>query len=294
MAADFTFIVNPISSSGKALRLAEAVADRIRAVGTTATVKMTRAAGDARRLAAEVEHGVVVACGGDGTFNEVVVGKRGPEVPVAIVPAGLGNVVAKEFGLPRDPGGISRMLLAGRSVQVDAGRVACDGGVPRSFSFLFSVGFDALTVQRLHQARTGALTKVGYLRAGLGAVAAADGTAVDVHIDGKPWLSAARYVAVANLASYGGPLRVMRKALFDDGRLDVVAIPGALGPRMLKLMWNGWLRGFEAMPDARRASAARATLRCAVKTCAQVDGDVLEGQSFEVEVVAGAIRLLVP
>ncbi|MBK6941688.1 MAG: hypothetical protein IPH13_16050 [Planctomycetes bacterium] len=294
MTSDFTFIVNPISSSGKALRVAEAVIDRLRAQGTTATLVATRAAGDARRLAGEVRDGVVVACGGDGTFNEVVAGGRDPEVPVAIVPAGLGNVVAKEFGVPRDPGGLARMLRAGKTRRIDAGRVRCDGGEPRAFSFLFSVGFDAVTVHRLHAARTGALTRAGYLLAGFGAVAAADATAVDVVADGTPWMRAARYVAVANLASYGGPLRVLREASPDDGRLDLVAIPGALGPRLLKLMWNGWLRGFEGMEDARRTTASRITIEGVSRSFGQVDGDVLIGSRFDVDVVPGAIRLVVP
>lgn len=294
MTSDFTFIVNPISSSGKALRLAQAVVDRLRAEGTSSTLWTTRAAGDARRLAAEVTSGVVVACGGDGTFNEVVTGRRHPDVPVAIVPAGLGNVVAKEFRVPRDAAGLVRMLQASKTRRIDAGSVRCDGGAPRPFSFLLSVGFDAVTVHRLHAARTGALTRGGYLRAGLGAVAAADATTVDVEADGEPWMRAARYVAVANLASYGGPLRVMRSASPDDGRLDLVAIPGELGPRMLKLIWNGWLRGFEAMADARRTTAGRVSIVGSTPVCAQVDGDVLLATRFDVEVVPGAIRLVVP
>lgn len=294
MTSDFTFIVNPISSSGKALRLAQAVVDRLRAQGTTATLAVTRAAGDARRLAAEVEDGVVVACGGDGTFNEVVSGRRHLDVPVAIVPAGLGNVVAKEFRVPRDAAGLARMLQASKTRRIDAGSVRCDGGAPQPFSFLFSVGFDAVTVHRLHAARTGALTAAGYLRAGLGAVAAADGTTVDVVADGASWMQGARYVAVANLASYGGPLRVMRSASPDDGRLDLVAIPGKLAQRMLKLMWNGWLRGFEAMADARRTTVRRVAVLGSAPACAQVDGDVLKGTRFDVEVVPGAIRLVVP
>lgn len=294
MPADFTFIVNPISSSGKALRLAEAVASQLRRQGTTVDVVPTRAAGDARRLAAAVEHGVVVACGGDGTFNEVVSGRRDRDVPVAIVPAGLGNVVAKEFKIPRDPAGLAAMLRAGSTRRIDAGTVRCDGGAARPFSFLFSVGFDAVTVHRLHEARTGRLTMAGYLRAGLGAVAAADSIAVSVAIDGAPWMAGARYVAVANLASYGGPLRVLRGAAPDDGRLDVVAIPGVLAPRLLKLMWNGWLRGFEAMPDARRSAAIHVAVRSPAAVAAQLDGDVLAGSAFDVDVVPGSIRLVVP
>ena len=62
--------------------------------------------GDATRLASEaVVAGcdLVIACGGDGTINEVAGGLAGSDIPLFPLPAGTANVLAEETGLPMDP-----------------------------------------------------------------------------------------------------------------------------------------------------------------------------------------------
>src|SRR5437773_4189615 len=59
----------------------------------------------AARAAAE-RRGLVIACGGDGTLNEIVNGlaahQNGHRVPLALLPGGTANILAKELDLPWD------------------------------------------------------------------------------------------------------------------------------------------------------------------------------------------------
>src|ERR1700719_1491496 len=70
----------------------------------------------AHRAATE-RRGLVIACGGDGTLNEVVNGlaahKNGHRVPLALLPGGTANILAKELNLPWDIPGAAKKLLHG-------------------------------------------------------------------------------------------------------------------------------------------------------------------------------------
>ena len=55
------------------------------------------------REAIEAGADTIVACGGDGTVNEVVNGIEGTEVALGIIPAGTANDFARQVGIPDDP-----------------------------------------------------------------------------------------------------------------------------------------------------------------------------------------------
>jgi len=59
---------------------------------------------------------LVIACGGDGTLNEVVNGlataQNGHRVPLALLPGGTANILAKELDIPWDIPGAAKHLLS--------------------------------------------------------------------------------------------------------------------------------------------------------------------------------------
>ena len=79
----------------------------------------------ARRAAAEGCQ-MVIACGGDGTLNEVVNGLAGSRVPLALLPAGTANVFAKELGLPWNVEKAAALVSASRLRRIALGCV-CSG-----------------------------------------------------------------------------------------------------------------------------------------------------------------------
>ena len=98
--------------------------------------------GDAERLARETGPGIdiVVAAGGDGTINAVANGlaQAARNVPLAVLPFGTANVVAREIGLPRHPEHLAELIAAGGARPIWPGRVG-----DRLFLSSAGSGFDA-------------------------------------------------------------------------------------------------------------------------------------------------------
>jgi len=99
-------IANP--TSGSYIFNAQQIKDTItflREHGWQDELKLTAAAGDARRFAHEaVEQriNVVVAVGGDGTINEIIQELAGSDTALGVLPSGTVNVWAREMGIPRE------------------------------------------------------------------------------------------------------------------------------------------------------------------------------------------------
>ncbi len=96
--------------------------------GIEADLQETTAPGDATAMAerAAIEgRQLVIACGGDGTLNEVVNGlagqQNGHRVPMALLPGGTANVLAKELGLPWDIPSAAAKLVHGEVKDIALG-----------------------------------------------------------------------------------------------------------------------------------------------------------------------------
>ncbi len=138
-------IVNPAAggtrSGARRLRRVGAALERR---GCTVVLRHASAqAGDVERLAgeAELEFEAIVAAGGDGTVNAVVNGLAGAPRPVALLPLGTANLLAREIGLPRQAERLAELIATAPARPVWPGRV--DG---RLFVMMASTGFDAETV----------------------------------------------------------------------------------------------------------------------------------------------------
>ena len=99
------FVVNPAAGHGRSRRLADRLEAALRACGAAVARRSTAGPGDATALAtAALAEGVdvVVACGGDGTVNEVVQALAGTSSRLAVSPGGRGNDLARALGIPKD------------------------------------------------------------------------------------------------------------------------------------------------------------------------------------------------
>src|SRR3990172_1338542 len=85
----------------------------------------------------------IVAAGGDGTVSDVV--NRFPGLPVAMLPLGTENLIARYLKLPRDGRALAELIAAGRKRRLDA----CTLG-DRRFLIMAGFGFDADVVRRTH------------------------------------------------------------------------------------------------------------------------------------------------
>ncbi|MEJ2007226.1 MAG: diacylglycerol kinase family protein [Acidobacteriota bacterium] len=151
-------ICNPFAGWRNARRshqLRDAIAV-LRNAGIAATIKYTSNPGDGEELArAAVDSGcdLVIACGGDGTINEVINGMAPSRTPLAILPGGTANIVARELRLPGSIARAAKQLPSWSPCRIPLGRASWnDSGSPRRRYFIAvaGIGFDAHIISQLN------------------------------------------------------------------------------------------------------------------------------------------------
>ncbi|MDP6878918.1 MAG: diacylglycerol kinase family protein [Candidatus Marinimicrobia bacterium] len=95
-------IINPAARDGQSIKIWEIVKNKLEKEGLSTELYITEKVGHASEIAYSLRERtdiqVIVACGGDGTVHEVSSGLRGSNIPLAVIPAGTGNDVARVHG----------------------------------------------------------------------------------------------------------------------------------------------------------------------------------------------------
>jgi diacylglycerol kinase (ATP) len=223
-AVRVTLIANPVSGCGRSLKAARAAEPVLAAAGWAVETVLTTCPGDATRLAREAAaRGVdaVFACGGDGTFSQVVTGLLDTGVPAGVIPAGTGNDFARAIRLPLTPREAAQSLVSGRAAPTDL--IAVNQGALWAVNII-GLGFDARVCERINARRRVLGGLPAYLVALAGEFASYRPTQVSLQSDNGAWEGPALLVAVANSESYGSGMRIAPRARIDDGLMDVVVV----------------------------------------------------------------------
>src|SRR5688500_9112434 len=197
----------------------------VRAKGHIVRARLTWEPGDGAMFAREaVEAGAdtVVACGGDGTVNEVVNGLEGTRVALGIMPAGTANDFARQVGIPEDPDAAMDIILRRKPVVIDT--AAMNG---RRFLNVSSGGIGAEATAETPPGAKASLGPVAYFISGLRKLAGFEPRralfeAPDFRLEEDFLL-----FAVGNARATGGGTLVTPRASVRDGLLDV-CIVGAM------------------------------------------------------------------
>ena len=171
---------------------------------------------------------VVLASGGDGTVTACAEGLAGSGVPLAVLAAGTGNLLARNLGLPLDLPGALATALGGTDRRLDVG--VANG---RRFVAMAGIGFDA---ELLDSAAEPLKRRLGWAAYVLSALRHLRDRPVRVRLraDGGPALRRrAAAVIIGNVGALQGGLALLPGAQPDDGQLDVLVLT-ARG-------WTGWL-----------------------------------------------------
>jgi YegS/Rv2252/BmrU family lipid kinase len=151
-------VYNP--ASGQGFNHGKSVIDDVlgvlRAAGVAADAFATTAPGSATALVQEaVRRGcdTILACGGDGTVNEVMQTLVGGQTALAVIPLGTANALATDLGLPIAPLKAAQMLLSAVPVRIPVGRIfftGSDGSEhSRYFTVAAGIGADAHLMYRM-------------------------------------------------------------------------------------------------------------------------------------------------
>ena len=219
-------IINPNAGTRQGRRFLPEILSAFSQAGYLCNVCVTDARGTATDFAAA--HGgnadLVVACGGDGTLNEVITGllRAGHQTPIGYIPCGSTNDFAAGLGLPLQVPDACESILCGEPQPLDVGLFAGD----RYFSYTASFGLFTSVSWSTPQNTKNLLGHTAYLLEGIRSLA-------DIHpvhmkitagdqVYERDWL----FGAVCNSTSLGGVLRLDESEVhMSDGLFEALLIP---------------------------------------------------------------------
>jgi diacylglycerol kinase (ATP) len=238
----------------------------------------------------------VVAIGGDGTVGEIASGLASSDTPLAVVPAGTGNDLARNLLIPFDPVAAARLATTAAARRIDLGEVRTPLA-RRHFVNIAGVGFDAEVawrVNRLPRVLGGTLPYVAGVLQTLWRYAAAG---LRITIDGESIERPTFLVAVGNCASYAGGMRIVPEARPDDGRLDVCLVRDLSRLEVLRLVPRLYSGGHVSHPAVEMfrcrtlvaEAVPRATDAASDRVLCHADGEHVGGLPVRFAIRPGAL-----
>ncbi len=216
-------IVNPKSGTSAASKeKIVAEAEKILSeAGYTLKTAYTERRGHASELAAAASKAgvdLVIAAGGDGTVNETARALCFTNTPMAIIPCGSGNGLARHLNIPLNPRKALQLIASGRTETID---FCTANGEP--FFCTFGMGFDAAVSDRFasHPDRRGLRN---YVRAAIEEFFTYDSVEYTIRTDEETLREQAFIVACCNASQYGNNAWIAPKASVTDGLVDVTVL----------------------------------------------------------------------
>ena len=238
---------------------------------------------------------LVLVAGGDGTVRVVCAQLARTAIPVAVLPAGTGNLLARNLGIPLDLDEALYRLLDGRDRRIDLVAVQGDELDTELFAVMAGLGFDAAIIDDAPPELKRRLGWPAYL---VSAVKNINHPVVKVTItmdDEEPVQRRAKTVVIGNVGHLQANIPLLPDAEPDDGALDVVVF----APRRI----TQWPRLFIRVMTRRRRTdvylerfrGQRVEIVASEDVRRQLDGDAIgSGRTIIAEVQPGVLVVRVP
>ena len=215
------FIVNPVAGKGDNAFNEDFIAEYFGKEAYNLTIKISKYKGHATLLAKRsVESGadIIVACGGDGTINEVASCLVHTDVLLGIIPIGSGNGLAESLKISRKVKKAFNVIRNGKTGSID---VATLNGKP--FFSNMGIGFDARVISNYNASRKRRFS--AYFRAVIKSIREFKyGDMIRVEMNGTSFKTKPFMFFVSNSSVMGYDISLTRMASLQDGLLDVIVI----------------------------------------------------------------------
>jgi diacylglycerol kinase family enzyme len=185
---------------------------------------------------------LVCAMGGDGTVRAVAQALAGSTTPMGLLPAGTGNLLARNLLLPLfSLDEAVAVATGGRNRHVDVGWITLDPVAEdepateseeavvtatsrRAFLVMAGIGFDAHVMEATSEEFKARVGVAAYFAQGAKHIFRPRFTTTLVMDGGAPVTCKARTILAGNCGRLTGGIQLMPDAVVDDGELNVVAI----------------------------------------------------------------------
>jgi len=300
VSGSFLAVVNPAAGGGRCGRLAGAAIQKLRSAGIEIEVAETSAVGDATQLvraAYALGQRQFIAVGGDGTAFEIVNGlfpeaARGERPTLGFLPLGTGNSFLRDF---TESGATHALegILANRKQACDVLRLEHATG-EIFFINLLSIGFTA-DVTATANRRFKRLGELGYILGVLVCLAQLRRRAFPLRVENEIEFDRRRclFLTFNNSKFTGGKMMIAPKASTSSGLIEYVRW-GPIGRLGLLRNFPKLFDGTHiAHPLASRNAVRRIEFALEAPVDVMIDGEVLTLECRKIEVLPGALDVLV-
>ena len=287
-------IFNPVSGQTDPEERKKIISEALARHGYTCQFIVTSKEEGAQALAKKaLAEGVdlLAVSGGDGTVMEAMAALVGTDVPVAVLPAGTGNLLSINLGIPTTVPEAVDVALSGDVYEMDLARTS-DGSY---FAIMGGIGLDAQVIAGAGREAKKILGKWAYFLSALKNLPRRRHR-VSIQLDGRrPMRRLVKTVMIANMGKITGGLEAVPTASPNDGRLDVAILRTETLGQWLRLMGYAALGRAQQDPTLDVFQARKIVIRTHHPQPVEFDGeDGGTTQELAVEVVPKAVRILIP
>ncbi len=298
---DAVIIYNPTAGRGQHRRRTqlERAQNVLKQAGILAVLEPTTGPGSATeqaRTAVADDRQLVIACGGDGTINEIVNGMAGSQVPMAVLPGGTANVLVKELSLPWDIPQAAERIARGTLRRIALGLALSPElrGGQRYFVSMAGAGPDGKMVNAVDLETKRRLGILAYWMEGLRQMVQYAFPAFRVVTAEQQ--HTATLVVVGRTKHYGGPVMITTEASLFENCFEVMVATTRKRwryvmdfPRLLLGLHRTIADDFFWKTTSVRCEAVGGE-----EVWAQVDGEPIGKLPVEFRIVPDALTLVVP
>lgn len=244
-------------------------------------------------VAAQVD--LVIAAGGDGTIRYVADGLAHTGIPLGLVPAGTGNLLARNLNLPLEEVEAIEVALGGQVRQVDLVKITVDDRAPEHFAVMAGIGIDAVIMGETDEGLKDKVGSAAYFVAAAKALGRLP-VRMTVQLDGSRSIRRhAMLCVIGNVGTLRGNLTLIPGASPDDGLLDLYIASPRRFRHWAKLALRLLTRRPKKDDQVDQHTGKRVRIMIHGKDNYQLDGDVVgESTILDAEIQPGALAICVP
>ena len=294
MRSSIILIGNPAARRASTKKI-DAASAFLREKGFETKILLTEKTNDATRLAAEAvgeRPYAIIAAGGDGTINEVVNGMAKSDVPLAILPLGTTNVLAKELGIPEKMTAALEVALSKSARTVSLGRIELgtdtDSVTSRYFCLMAGIGFDGKAVHDINETIKKKAGKAAYIWSGIKNFLHYSPNQLFYEIDEKEYIG---YCSITGKASrYGGNFMITPDADLSEPVLYTCIFQGNKRSDLIRYVYRA-VTGI-LLKERDIIYLKSTSLEVFGKAHIQIDGDYLGLTPAKITVEKNALRII--
>jgi YegS/Rv2252/BmrU family lipid kinase len=247
------------------------------------------------KRAIEDQSDLVLVAGGDGTVRVVCAELAFTGIPVGVIPAGTGNLLARNLHIPLDLDEALERILDGRDRRIDLVKVHGDGLDTDRFAVMAGLGLDAAIIS---DAPPQLKAQIGWTAYLVSAAKNINHPSVRLWItldDEPPLERRARTIVVGNVGTLQANIALLPDARPDDGLIDVVVVAPRRVTQWPRLILRVATRQKKTDLYLERFTARKVEILASVDVQRQLDGDGIgPGRSLTAEVEPGSLVVRVP